>query len=182
MDIEVNFIATDRCGNKNSSKANFKRTDGADTSRSMRYICDRSAIRLDTVLYTLPGCDSVVIITSLGVAPDTISFQQNTCDHLHPSRIVEQHISQYGCDSVIAQIFNYIKPDTTIAFQFDCQINDTVQQTSIFSGQFCDSVFIQFSVPAKSSMTKNIVFTCDSNEVRTDSLMGFNQFGCDSYI
>ncbi len=180
LDIEVNFIATDRCGNKNSSKANFKRTDGADTSRSMRYICDRSAIRLDTVLYTLPGCDSVVIITSIGIAPDTITIQQNTCDHLHPTRIVEQHLSQYGCDSVIVQIFNYIKPDTTFAFQFDCQINDTVQQISIFSGQFCDSVNIQFSVPAKSSMTKEFVLTCDSNEVRTDSLMGFNQFGCDS--
>ncbi|MBK7810982.1 MAG: gliding motility-associated C-terminal domain-containing protein [Saprospiraceae bacterium] len=180
LDIEVNFIATDRCGNKNSSKANFKRTDGADTTRSMRYICDRSSMRLDTALYTLPGCDSVVIITSIGIAPDTITIQQNTCDHLHPTRIVEQHLSQYGCDSVIVQIFNYIKPDTTFAFQFDCQINDTVQQISIFSGQFCDSVNIQFSVPAKSSMTKEFVLTCDSNEVRIDSLKGYNQFGCDS--
>ncbi|MBK9270327.1 MAG: gliding motility-associated C-terminal domain-containing protein [Saprospiraceae bacterium] len=180
LDIEVHFFATDRCGNSKSSMATFKRLDGADTNRIQQYLCDRSPLKVDTILYKLPGCDSVVILTSLGVSPDTTLSFKTTCDHLHPKIVFVPLISQYGCDSIIKEEFQYIKPDTTFRYKFDCQIADTVAEVIVLNGLYCDSFLIEYFIPALSSLTKESLMTCDSSAVRTDSIFGFNQFGCDS--
>ncbi len=180
LEIAVVFEATDRCGNRSTAKAYFRQSDGADTSYQRLYLCDRSPVRRDTLAYDLPGCDSVVIREMLGVGVDTTIVNLMSCDAGQVSKDYETLSTIYGCDSVIVRNYQYVKPDTSYQSVYDCQIPDTIQEYQIFADNPCDSVAVTIRIPARTSMSRALQFTCDSLAVRMDSVFSINQWGCDS--
>jgi gliding motility-associated-like protein len=137
-------------------------------------------LRRDTLAYDLPGCDSVVIREMLGVGVDTTVINLMTCDARQASKEYETLISLFGCDSVVVRNYAFVKADTSYQSVYDCQISDTIQEYKIFTDSPCDSVAVTLRIPAGPSTSSELRFSCDSLEVRVDTIRSVNQWGCDS--
>lgn len=182
LDISVEFTASDFCGNLIKTLASFKQLDASDTSVVLKYVCGEKISKQDTQTYVLPGCDSVVITKSIGIYIDTTFIMRLTCDDKLPAVQYEVLNSQLSCDSVIVYLNQYVKPDSSWVIQYDCFSMDTSYNYISYPDNPCDSTIVIQTIPAPNDYYETVFFTCDSNEVRTDSSFFKNKYGCDSII
>ncbi|MFN8279519.1 MAG: gliding motility-associated C-terminal domain-containing protein [Saprospiraceae bacterium] len=181
LKITVDFIATDYCGNQSTVKGTFEQIDAPDTTMVNIYTCSSKDIKTDTIYYSLPGCDSVVIRRQIGVRTDSVFLNEVTCD---PTKKTEyNHFNnQYSCDSIVVKYFQYHPPDTTHLVYSVCGLKDSVITTNTLHGSVCDSIVILTEVPLPVDSIFRKEYTCDS--LKTGIKLQFlkNFAGCDSIV
>lgn len=181
LKITVDFTAIDYCGNQSTVKGIFEQIDAPDTTFVNIYNCNAKVNITDTIYYSLPGCDSVVIKRLIGVRTDSVFLNRVTCD---PSKKTEySHFnSQYSCDSIVVITFQYQPPDTTRLVHSVCGLKDSVITINTLQGSVCDSIVILTEVPLPVDSIFRTEFTCDSTKtgIKIQSLKNFA--GCDSIV
>ncbi|MDQ3140765.1 MAG: gliding motility-associated C-terminal domain-containing protein, partial [Bacteroidota bacterium] len=180
--IKVKFTVTDICGNMNVTTADFIQQDAPDTFYQKKYFCDTKLNRKDTTLFVLPGCDSVVILESVGVQVDTFFIEKNVCQPGIPEYNYLNIKTAFSCDSIVSIRNIYIKPDTQYITQTLCGIIDTQVNIFTYPTQLCDSVIIETLLPARTDKIYNTNFSCDPADIGLDSIVWTNKLGCDSII
>ncbi|MEP7194911.1 MAG: gliding motility-associated C-terminal domain-containing protein [Saprospiraceae bacterium] len=182
LEIKVEFIAIDSCGNQISTFGFFQQVDAPDTNYVSSFNCNSKITRIDTNLYLLPGCDSVVINTKIGIKLDTTFISKSTCDPLQLKREIIGLSSFQACDSIVVVDYNLLLQDTTFITTSVCGLKDTTIQFQTLAGLICDSIVMTTLIPRKThSLTLNKM-SCDSNLIGTKVFNLTDQFGCDSIV
>jgi len=179
----VEFVFTDRCGNKNSTTANIIRRDGSDTTVTNQIICGLSAEYSDTTLTQKPGgCDSLSIVKYIPANTDSMHILIQICDSAELATDTIFLQNQYGCDSLIIREKNLNQSIYLYETVFLCDTgrNDTVSIR--YPALPCDSIKTIFYVKVKSDVNYIFQTSCDSTEAGIDSLLMSNQHGCDSLV
>ncbi len=179
--IMVDFIAEDQCGNKLVVPAIFEQLDAPDTSYNTSYNCHSKFSVKDTIYYSLPGCDSVVILNEIGIQVDTTYFQKITCDPFQKNDTIHFQ-SKLQCDSIVLISYTWIPSDTIYVREDICGLADTIIETNRLQGTYCDSFIIKISFPKKIHRDSLIRYTCDSTQVGSVEEQFINIFGCDSIV
>ncbi len=182
LNIRVNFIAEDSCGNQTIIPGIFQQLDSPDTFNITTYQCGLSGIKMDTSLFILPGCDSVVIHRQVGVVADSSQLFYKTCDINQVPKEILSLKNRFNCDSTIILNYQFIPPDTTFLQQFVCGIPDTIINTSILAGIECDSVIIEKQIPAEIFTPIIRIKSCDQQQVGIKTFNYKSIYGCDSII
>ncbi|NOT36756.1 MAG: T9SS type B sorting domain-containing protein [Saprospiraceae bacterium] len=182
LHIEVDFITEDSCGNKISVRGIFDRIDSPDTFRVQSFQCGLKINKIDTTLFTLPGCDSVVIHSQIGVNIDTVQLNQFTCDPAQAPKEVIRLFNQFKCDSTVIINYTYVPPDTTLMQNFICGLQDTVITITQLKGTLCDSIIIEEQYPVNNYRITIIKKSCDPLQVGVVNQNLKSIYGCDSII
>ena len=178
----INFIATDECNNSLSYEATFKIIPGGSTNFLQKTSCNLQQIGLDTVVYKVNSCDSVVITNTIFSAADTLKIDGYTCKFSDAIKDTLVFKNQFGCDSLIFRNIKYIKPDTTILLNKSCFITTTSTDTITLQGQFCDSLILLKNISLASDTLMLQFNTCDTAKAGTFIANYFNADGCDSTV
>ncbi|HMV23086.1 MAG TPA: gliding motility-associated C-terminal domain-containing protein [Saprospiraceae bacterium] len=178
----IQFTATDECGNFTTFSATFNIKPGGQTVNLQKTTCDSSQAGIDTLIYNVNGCDSIVITTTLLVLADTLKIFGTTCiksKALSDTLILQNSM---GCDSIVIHQIKYNKPDTTIIENQSCSINNFSVDTLSLQGKYCDSLVLIKNIP----LLKDTVYfsknTCDTTKAGIDTTQYLNQYGCDSIV
>ncbi len=181
-DYVINFMAIDECNNSISFTASFKIKPGGITNLVQKKSCDLSQVGIDTLVYQVNGCDSIVIIQTSFSPADTILFSGITCKQSEAGLDTLVFQNQNGCDSLIIRNISYIKPDTTLLENKSCALLNFSIDTIIYQGLYCDSVVLVKNIPLLSDNIQVNLNTCDSTQAGIFVVSLLNQNGCDSVV
>ena len=181
-DYTIKFTATDECNNSTTFLANFKISSSADTTFILKTSCNLLQVGLDTIIYKVNGCDSVVISNTSYSPADTMLISGLTCIAANAINDTIVLKNQDGCDSIIIKNIQYLKPDTTFLLNKNCSLKLASTDTLNYQGSFCDSIVIIQNIPLFSDTLNFQSYTCDSSLVGTFVKNFINQDGCDSVI
>ncbi|MBK8483105.1 MAG: gliding motility-associated C-terminal domain-containing protein [Saprospiraceae bacterium] len=180
--IKVQFYARDLCGNLDSTEATFQQRNNSDTFRIFQTSCTISQSTLDTLVYTLNGCDSIVILENTKVNSDTTRFIYTTCDASQNPSDTNTLKNIYGCDSLIINLYILKPKNTTLLQDYSCNYILNTFDTIFIQGQFCDSIVITERIPLKTDSILILNKTCDTTQSGIVFIQLKNQFSCDSII
>ena len=124
--------------------------------------------------------DSIVHMTYVVLPSDTTYLVDQSCEPRDDHQ--EVYTNADGCDSLVITSFETIVIDTTFVQEVICEYQpDTTKVLTNIAG--CDSiVMIRYQVESPDTTYLEKI-TCDSlDQNRIDTLLQFNQYGCDSLI
>ena len=181
--IEVNFMATDGCGNSIETTAFFFQVTSSDTLVTSGWTCDPLLVGADTVSVTQEGCETVTI-TTIHLAPsDTIHLSAATCDPQMVGSDTLFYNNQYGCDSLRITQTSLLPSDQTQLQGTTCDPGQVGQDSLLLQNQYgCDSLVITQTVLLPSDVQTIQLYTCDPQAAGLDTLLLTNQYGCDSTV
>ncbi|MCC6815542.1 MAG: gliding motility-associated C-terminal domain-containing protein [Saprospiraceae bacterium] len=182
LSIKVDFIAKDLCGNEIIIKGIFLQLDAPDTFYITSYVCELPSTRIDTSLFVLPGCDSVLIHKQIAISLDTTRVNKISCNPNQTPQELFVLKNQFQCDSTIIINYIFVPPDTTIVEKFICGISDTIINLTVLQGSVCDSLVFEKQIPAKQYQKQFYIKTCDSSQVGKDTFIFKTLYGCDSVV
>lgn len=180
--LDVTFYAKDRCGNIDSTKAQFINRKSSDTSIVNLTSCTISKNTSDTLNFQIAGCDSIVIINTRKVYSDTSRFFFNTCDSLQKQSDSLFYINVEGCDSIVINTYEIHPIQITQLKDFSCTYNKLSFDTLVLQGSYCDSIIITEHQPLRKDSIFLVNTSCDSTQRGTKVINFKNQFGCDSIV
>ena len=181
-EYKINFTATDECNNILKYLSTFTIKPGGFTQTIQKKSCDISKVGIDTMVYQVNGCDSVVITQTSFIPADTVYVSGVTCIQSEAGIDTLILKNQNGCDSLILRNITFIKPDTTLIENKSCSILSYSTDTFVYQGLYCDSVVLIKNIPLLSDAVLLSSNTCDSTKAGTFVTMLVNQNGCDSIV
>jgi len=145
--------------------------------------CDESDVgEFTTVLTNQQGCDSTITQVVSFSEVDSNFVRLFECARL--DTLIEEFafINQFGCDSIVVQT-TLPGLDTTFVVSNVCEINEEFRTEEVFlSFQGCDSVVVNTGVVSESLETTFEIFTCDEDQIGTNSINFISAEGCDSIV
>ncbi len=181
-DYTINFTIRDYCNNEKTVEAVFKIQKSSITSNFTKSSCDISLVGIDTVIFSVGNCDSLVITNTLFSKSDTSLILGFSCNNAsaYNDTLLLKNIN--GCDSLVIRKIDYQKPDSTMLLNFICGLQNEYSDTTLFSGQFCDSLVITQYKSYPINLISINKTSCDSSKVGTATINLINQYGCDSTL
>lgn len=180
--LDVTFYVKDFCGNVDSTKAQFINRKSSDTFLVNRTSCSIPQSISDTMKFQIAGCDSIVIVNTLKVSPDTIRFFFNTCDPQQKLSDSLYLINMFGCDSIVISTYTLHPIQYKQIQDFSCNYTNRTVDTLILQGVYCDSIIITEHLPLRKDSIFLVNTSCDSTQKGTKIQNLKNQFACDSIV
>ncbi len=180
--LNITFYAKDRCGNMDSTKAQFYYRKSSDTFFINKTSCSIPKSISDTMTFQIAGCDSIVIVNTLKVTSDTSRFFLNTCDPQHKLTDSIYLVNMFGCDSVVINTYTLHPVQLKQIQDFSCNYTNRTLDTLTLQGVYCDSIIITEHLPLRKDSIKLLITSCDSTQQGTVILNLKNQFSCDSIV
>lgn len=180
--LTLTVYAKDLCGHTDSSTAVFTFRGASDTFRVREFSCHFTHNSIDTAVFNLNGCDSVVIREKLKLFSDSVFIQYYTCDPAMAGLDTTILTNVSGCDSTVYS-YTELKPRplTNIILR-DCSFTFHHFDTVILQGQYCDSTLITEYIPLPVDTIQLQQFSCDSSKTGLEFQLHKNIFGCDSVV
>jgi|GEM_PF-1538132 len=145
--------------------------------------CDESDVgEFETVFTNQQGCDSTVTQIVSFSEVDSNFVQLFECTRLDTLVELFSFTNQFGCDSIVVQT-TYPGLDTTFVESNVCEVNEEFRTEEVFSSvQGCDSVVVSIGLVSESLETTFEIYTCDQDQVGTNSINYISAEGCDSVV
>ncbi len=180
--LSLRFYIKDRCGNADSSDAVFSYRSGSDTFRITNFSCDFTGNSLDTLSYFVNGCDSIVILQRIKQLADSNYQLIHTCDAAQTKFDTVFLKNSNDCDSILFLEYLF-HPAVYMNVKIeDCKLKVYSNDTTVLSGQYCDSIIITEYIPLRNDSNQISQTTCDINKADTSILYLTNSLGCDSIV
>ncbi len=155
-----------------------------DTTFLENEVCDESIIENDTsILSSVLGCDSVVVISFLPLSPSVINISQTTCNE---NQILIDTVflqNQFGCDSLVVTNYEVVSIEPTMLAETTCDPDQELTETLVLTSvEGCDSLVITNYEVVSIEPTILEETTCDPDQELMDTLILTSEQGCDSLI
>lgn len=180
--LDVTFYVKDKCGNLDSTNATFINRKSSDTFLVNKTSCSIPNSISDTMKFQIAGCDSIVIVNTLKVFPDTSRFFFNTCDPQQKLLDSLYFVNVFGCDSIVINSYTLHAIQVNQVQDFSCNYTSRTFDTLTLQGVYCDSIIITEHLPLRKDSIHLLKTSCDSTQKGTVVLNLKNQFACDSIV
>lgn len=180
--MTVFFVVSDSCGHQDTTSADFTQANHPDTTYINNIQCQITSSYSDTLIYTTPYCDSVVIRHHISGRKDTSYLKIDQCQSSGPASDTLHLVNIEGCDSLSILLFEYHQPSRTLIKDFQCIYDQFTVDSMILTGQYCDSIIITERYPLRKDTTVILANTCDSSLAGESTQHYSNLLGCDSLV
>lgn len=144
--------------------------------------CDLLLNYIDTFKIATGLCDSLVIISHIGLPKDTLKLVSSTCDKSKAGLFTNKYLNRFGCDSLVINEIILLPSDSILLNKETCILSNAgVSKQKLLNIYGCDSI-IQI-VTRYISPDTTLIFqkSCDisNSGIKTITLKG--QY-CDSVV
>jgi gliding motility-associated-like protein len=147
-----------------------------------QHICGAGSNYLDTISYTTPECDSVVITKYIYHSLDTIYSNGYTCLNNQAGIFKTVFKNIWGCDSTHIQTIILYPSDTTYLYKETCDKLQVGISKTLSKNQYnCDSLIFTNTIYVASDTTYLTANTCDPANAGI-TVEEFADTPCDSVV
>ncbi|MBK9220686.1 MAG: gliding motility-associated C-terminal domain-containing protein [Saprospiraceae bacterium] len=174
---------------------NFKNNFGCDSivtvntiftaqqiTQLLKQECGLSKNYIDTTIFNVGNCDSLVITSHIALRIDSNFIQSATCDPSKTGFFTKAFLNQLGCDSIVIETILLNPSDSVFISKNSCLLSQAGTITLKLSNRFgCDSIIQTTTsfIPADTLYLQ--LNTCNRNNVRIDTTI-FTTATCDSLV
>ena len=144
--------------------------------------CGLSKNYIDTTIFNVGNCDSLVITSHIALRIDSNFIQSATCDPTKTGFFTKAFLNQLGCDSIVIETILLNPSDSVFISKNSCLLSQAGTITQKLSNRFgCDSIIQTTTsfIPADTLYLQ--LNTCNQNNVRIDTTI-FTTATCDSLV